>query len=90
MPATLELLRDLGGSLRVLFVTPGDTAAELRTACEQHGWLDTDALWTHEAPLRTSARYPWVALLSAEGRVLLEGSALESMAEVRRIVEGAA
>ena len=28
--------------------------------------------------------------LEAEGRVLLEGSALESLAEVRRIVEGAA
>ena len=74
MPATLELLRDLGGSLRVLFVTPGDTAAGLRAACKQHSWLDTDALWTHEAPLRTSARYPWLALLSAEGRALPSSS----------------
>ncbi|MHC4262784.1 MAG: hypothetical protein ACYSWX_09700 [Planctomycetota bacterium] len=44
-------------------------------------------MWTSEAPLTPTSRYPAFALLSAEGEVLLEGSAQGREPEIRAELE---
>lgn len=83
MPAALDLQAELGGRLRTLFVAPAATMGEVRVACAERGWLEADALWTNESPVHPTARYPAFVLLSPEGRILMEGSALGQEQRIR-------
>lgn len=90
MPATLALQQEFADSLQVLFVAPAGSRAELEAFGAERGWFETEAMWTHEAPLQPSTRYPWFALLSPEGRVLLEGSASAQQQAIRDSLGGSA
>lgn len=87
MPAALDLQQDLDGSARLLFVAPASTLEEVHAAVEERGWIAGGAMWTSEAPLTPTSRYPAFALLSSEGEVLLEGSAQGREPEIRAELE---
>ncbi len=83
MPAALRLQAELGSSLRTLFVAPAATMDEVEAACTGRGWLAADTLWTNESPVHPTARYPAFVLLSPEGRILIEGSAVGQEQRIR-------
>ena len=88
MPAALAQQAEFGDTLQVLFCAPAQSMAELQAFGADRGWFETKAMWTDEAPLQTSARYPAFALLSPGGRVLMEGAASGHEAEIRERLLG--
>jgi len=88
VPAALEQQAEFPDIVQVLFVAPAQTMAELQAFGDEQGGFEAKAMWTNEAPLQPSARYPAFALLCPDGRVLMEGSATVQEQEIRECLLG--
>lgn len=78
MPASLELQREYGDDLQVVFVE--SQGADKNTAeafAWRRKWMDTGAMWTTERPLSVEGNtLPKFALLDVDGKLLLSGNPL--------------
>lgn len=88
MPTALQLQADFERTLRVLFVAPADTREAIGAFASAPDRAGSGALWTDEAPLRPTTRYPAFALLDPRGRILLEGSTTGREEELRACLRG--
>ena len=77
VPTALNLQEKFADTMQTLFVAPAQSMTEIQALGVERDWFETNAMWTNESPLHPTTRYPAFALLSAEGRVLMEGSAAE-------------
>lgn len=89
MPASLELQREYGSDLQVLFVeSQGADSDTAEAFAWRRKWMDTAAMWTTERPLQVEGNMlPKFALLDIEGKLLLSGNPL---AEKKAIEEAIA
>jgi len=76
VPASIKLQREYGDDLAVVFVeSQGTSPEEVERFALRQRWLGTAAMWTSERPFDLSGSgLPKFGLLSADGRLIAEGS----------------
>jgi len=88
VPAALNLQAKFADTVQTLFVAPAQSMAEIETQGVARDWFATNAMWTNESPLHPTTRYPAFALLSAGGRILMEGGAAEQEQRIHDYLSG--
>ncbi len=88
MPASIELQREYGDDLQVLFVECQGADLETSEAFAwRQKWMGTQAMWTVERPMDPKGSgLPAFALLDVEGNVLLEGNPLEQKKAIEEAI----
>lgn len=88
MPASLELQREYGSDLQVMFVeVQGADAATAEAFAWRQKWMGTEAMWTTERPLTVEGNtIPKFALLDAEGKLLISGNPLEKKKAIEETI----
>jgi hypothetical protein len=88
VPASLELQREYGSDLQVLFVEcQGADLATAEAFAWRQKWMGTAAMWTTERPLDPEGNgLPAFALLDTEGNVLLKGNPLDMKKKIEEAI----
>jgi hypothetical protein len=89
VPASIELQKELGDGLQVIFVEVQGASREKAAAFAlDQGWYGTRAMWTNEPPVDPKSRsLPAVVLLGNEGQVLLRGNPLKLGSQLEQAIE---
>lgn len=88
MPASLELQRQYGSDLQVLFVEcQGADNATAEAFAWRQKWMDTAAMWTDERPVQVEGNgLPKFALLDTEGQLILSGNPLGMKKQIEEAI----
>lgn len=88
MPASLELQRQYGSDLQVLFVeSQGADSATAEAFAWRRKWMDTAAMWTDEPPVQVQGNMlPKFALLDTEGQLILSGNPLGMKKQIEEAI----
>jgi hypothetical protein len=88
VPASLELQREYGSDLQVLFVEcQGAESDKAEAFAWRQRWMDTSAMWSTERPVQVEGNgLPKFALLDVEGRLLLSGNPLAMKKKIEEAI----